>query len=62
MTELRYQMMTFFLFKDIGVLLKDRWVRVVGTVKHILDGKVHFYQKVILEILVKENPQKNDFE
>lgn len=55
-------MMTFFLFKDIGVLLKDRWVRVVGTVKHILDGKVHFYQKVILEILVKENPQKNDFE
>jgi hypothetical protein len=33
----------FFLFKAIGVPLKDRYDKVL-TVKAILEGKVHFYQ------------------
>lgn len=33
----------FFLFKDTGVLLKDRYVGVLAF-RTILDGKVHFYQ------------------
>lgn len=41
MIELRY--LVFFLFKDTGVLLKDRYVGVLAF-RTILDGKVHFYQ------------------
>lgn len=48
---MRVKVPNIFLFKDIGVLLKGRYVGVL-TFRTMLDGKVHFYQKVILQLSV----------